>query len=319
MPKPVKPPALERGASISVVSPASPVEEPKLDQGIAEIQRLGYVPKFDRASVLTRDGYFAGTAKQRAGAVQNAYAEASTSAVICVRGGYGSNYLLDEIARNGAPGIKADHPKIFIGYSDVSSLQIFFWQRFGWVTFYGPMITAAFDAGADKPSGYDLASFQRAVSETQSGWTLDLSAETLQGGEASGTLLGGCLTLIETTLGTPWELDTRDSVLLLEDRAMKPYQVDRSLMHLKQAGKFDGVRGIILGEFPDSAAPAGGATVHEIVARILKRLEIPVVWGAPVGHTPRPMLTLPLGIRAHLSASGTGRLQFLEAACIKAG
>src|SRR5215471_15214284 len=113
-----------------------------------------------------------------------------------------------------------------------------------------------------------------------------------------------------------WELDTAGAILVLEDRAMKPYQVDRALMHLKQAGKFRNIMGVLLGDFPECDAPAGGETVCDVARRILAVLGIPVIWGAPVGHTSRAILTLPLGIAARLSSSGTGRLTILEPACL---
>src|SRR5208283_689689 len=114
---------------------------------------------------------------------------------------------------------------------------------------------------------------------------------------------------------TPWELDTRGAVLLLEDRGLKPYQLDRMLMHLKQAGKFKGVRGIVLGEFPECEPPEGSTvTVREICQRILGPLRIPIVFGAPVGHAARPMLTLPLGVNVRLHATGEGELEILEPA-----
>jgi muramoyltetrapeptide carboxypeptidase len=123
------------------------------------------------------------------------------------------------------------------------------------------------------------------------------------------------MTLIEATLGTPWELDTRGSILVLEDRGMKPYQVDRVLTHLRQAGKFGGVRGIVLGEFPECPPTVPGSpTVRDVANRILSELKIPIVWGARVGHTPRPMLTLPLGVHARLHAHKAGRLEILEPA-----
>ena len=105
-------------------------------------------------------------------------------------------------------------------------------------------------------------------------------------------------TLVETTLGTPWELDTSSAILVLEDRGMKPYQVDRALMHLKQAGKFRSVAGIVLGDFPECEAPAGSETEQEVASRLLAPLNIPIVWGVRKGHTKRPMDTLPLGVRA---------------------
>jgi muramoyltetrapeptide carboxypeptidase len=131
-------------------------------------------------------------------------------------------------------------------------------------------------------------------------------------------LLGGCMTLIETTIGTPWELNTRDAILVLEDRGMKPWQVDRALMHLRQAGKFEGVRGIVLGDFPECSPPIEGSpTVHDVCERILGPLGVPVVFGAPIGHTLRPMLTLPLGVQARLSAEGAGLLEILEPAVVQ--
>jgi len=121
---------------------------------------------------------------------------------------------------------------------------------------------------------------------------------------------------VETTLATPWELDTDGSVLFLEDRAMKPWQVDRALMHLKQAQKFEGVAGIILGEFPESDAPPGTETVQDAARRILAPLGIPVAWGAPIGHARKPMLTLPLGVRARLTVDTGAKLDILEPAVV---
>jgi muramoyltetrapeptide carboxypeptidase len=125
---------------------------------------------------------------------------------------------------------------------------------------------------------------------------------------------------VETTLGTPWELDTAESILLLEDRGMKPWQIDLALMHLSQAGKFKSVKAIILGEFPECDPPVKGSpAAREVCERILKPLGIPIVYGAAVGHTPRPMLTIPLGIRARLTAEGAGTLEFLESAVTPLG
>ena len=153
------------------------------------------------------------------------------------------------------------------------------------------------------------------MTATHSGWSTKLGGETLVRGTATGILLGGCITLIETSMGTPWELDTRGVILLLEDRGLKPYQLDRMLLHLKQAGKFKGVRGIVLGEFPECGTPEGSTvSVNDVCRRILGPLKIPIVYGAPVGHTPRPMLTLPLGVRTRLHASREGRLDILEPA-----
>jgi muramoyltetrapeptide carboxypeptidase len=177
------------------------------------------------------------------------------------------------------------------------------------------MIAAGLDAGAGVAKGFDRPSLEAALFQTGTGWTVGLHGEVLVPGEAEGRILGGCMTLLETTLGTSWELDTRGTILLLEDRGMKPWQVDRALMHLLQAGKFEGVRGVLLGDFPDTPATiAGSPTVKEVCAKILAPLGIPVVFGAPVGHTERAMLTVPLGVRGRLISQGEGVLEIMESA-----
>ncbi len=321
MTKPVKPFALTPNCWITVLAPASPVEESRLRKGCEELARLGYQTDLSQ-QVLSREGYFAGSLEERVAAMFVARTGGGVHPIFCARGGYGSNYLVEylketEDAIPGHADMEANPPPpILIGYSDITTLQIFYWQTVSWVTFYGPMVAAGFDAGADQPGGYDLDSFHLAMTETRSGWSVDLQGETLMEGEAEGTVLGGCLSLVQTSLGTPWELNTVGSILLLEDRGMKPYQVDRALMHLQQAGKFEGVRGIILGEFPECEPPEGSdVTVRNVLERIIGGLEIPVVAGAPVGHTPRPMLTVPLGVRARLHAKDAGRLEILEPAC----
>jgi muramoyltetrapeptide carboxypeptidase len=286
------------------------VDPARLQRGIEEIARLGYTTKVDPQRVLARGDFFAGSAAERGAALREALTEAGTRGVFCSRGGYGSNYLLDGLS------VALASPKMLVGYSDLTSLQIFLWQKFRWITLYGPMAAAGLDKGAGVADGYDAETLTRALTETKQGWTIPLAgSEAIMPGSADGVLLGGCLTLIETALGTPWELDTHGAILLLEDRGMKPWQVDRALMHLKQAGKLRGVSGVLLGEFPECAGPEGTETVLAVARRILGTMGFPVVWGAAVGHTPRPMLTLPLGVRARLKADENPRLEILEAAC----
>jgi muramoyltetrapeptide carboxypeptidase len=309
MPTVVKPPPLESGNAVRIIAPASPVEEDVLRRGCVELERLGYEAKWD-PRVLARQGYFAGSAEERLAKLLVALDENASQAVFCARGGYGSGYLLERLELR-----RLKLPKALVGFSDITLLQLFLWRKKHWVTFYGPMVGAGLDKGADVPGGYDSESFQRALTQASHGWKLDLRGETLFFGHAEGTIVGGCLTLIEATLGTPWEIQTGGAILLLEDYTMKPYQVDRALIHLRQGGKFKGVRAMVLGEFPECEPPASGPTVRNVFERILEPLQIPVVWGAPVGHTPRAMLTVPLGVKARLVAQGSGRLEILEAAC----
>jgi muramoyltetrapeptide carboxypeptidase len=312
MPTTRKAKALAPGAIVRIVSPASPPDAEKLLRGVAELRRLGFAPEASAAMPATND-YFAASAEDRSKELTAALAENSSAAVICTRGGYGSTYLLDAVG--GA--MPRCAPKILLGYSDITSLQVYLWQKRGWTGFYGPMVAAGFDAGAGAPGGYDKASLRNAISVTRGGWTIDLDGEMLAAGEARGVILGGCMTLVEATMGTPWEIKTRGAILLLEDRGMKPYQVDRVLTHLRQAGKFDGVRGIILGEFPECDAAAGSPSVRDVCKRILGALGIPIMWGTRVGHTARAMLTVPLGVRGKLRARGTGKLDILEPAVIR--
>lgn len=307
--QPLKSPALRSGDAIRILSLASPVDEARLERGCKELMSLGYAVQVDRASVLARNGFFAGSARARAEGLRQALGDSTTRAIFSARGGYGSNYVVDTLGE-----LKSAPPKIFCGFSDVTTLQVFLWQTLGWVTLYGPMVGSGLDGGPDVPGGYHRESLVHALTETRRGWPIDLQGESLASGYAEGTLLGGCLTLIEATLGTAWELETGGAILVLEDCDMKPYQVDRALMHLKQSGKFDGIAGVICGEFPRGEAAAGGETVKDVVRRILAPLGVPVVWGAPVGHTRRAMLTLPLGVRARISAGGETRTDILEPA-----
>jgi muramoyltetrapeptide carboxypeptidase len=303
-----KPRALHAGSAVLPFGPASPAAPEKVDLGLRELVAMGLRPL--EYAVREPQGFVAGTTEERRGDFLAGLLREDVEGLVGIRGGYGSNYLLDGLVISGS-----ERAKIILGYSDLTSLQIFVWQRYGWVTIYGPMIAAGLDAGAGKEKGFDRASLEAALFKTETGWSVGLQGEMLVPGEAEGRILGGCMTLVETTLGTPWELDTRGAILLLEDRGMKPWQVDRALMHLLQAGKFVGVRGILLGDFPESAPPVeGSASVRDVCARILGPLGVPVIFGAPVGHTMRAMLTVPLGVRGRLISRGEGVLEILEPA-----
>ncbi len=305
-----KPRALNSRSILAPFAPASPAEFAKVVAGAEELRRAGF--QVADATPLSPAGYFAGATADRRNEFLSELERRDVDALVAIRGGYGSNYILDNLE---VP--HPDAPKVILGYSDLTSLQAYLWKRYAWVGFYGPMLAAGLDAGAGALKGYDKESLLCAVGETESSWTLKLRGETLAGGEVEGRILGGCMTLVETTLGTPWELETRGAILLLEDRGMKPWQVDRALMHLKQAGKFDGVCGLMLGEFPECDAPGmGGETVRDVCLRILGALGVPIVYGAAVGHTPRPMLTVPLGVKARLRAQGEGELEILEPAVV---
>jgi muramoyltetrapeptide carboxypeptidase len=305
-----KPRALAPHSVVMPFAPASPAEPSKIVAGAEELRRLG-LHVAERTST-ENDGYFAASTAIRRDELVGQLERADIAALVGTRGGYGSNYLLDDLHIS-----TSANPKIILGFSDLTSLQIYLWQRFQWVTFYGPMLAAGLDAGPGASDGYDKKSLLAALQNTDTGWTLDLQGEVLYPGETHGRVLGGCLTLLETAIGTQWDLQTDDAILVLEDRGMKPWQVDRALMHLKQAGKFTKVRGIVLGDFPECETPvAGSPTVRDVCQRILAPLAVPIVFGAPIGHTMRPMLTVPLGVKARLSTNGAGVLEILEPAVV---
>ncbi|HKF26305.1 MAG TPA: LD-carboxypeptidase [Candidatus Acidoferrum sp.] len=301
-----KPKALGPGSRFAPIAPASPAKPERILAGKRELERLGFRVAPERGR--SPRGYFTGSPEERRNEFLEALGDPAIDALVATRGGYGSAYLLDESLPGVLPSLKP-----IVGYSDLSTLQIYLWQKHRWPTFYGPMLAAGLDAGADTAAGYESASFRNALMNPDGGWQTALAGETLRAGSAEGILLGGAMTLVEATLATPWELDTSGAILVLEDRGMKPYQVDRVLLHLKHAGKLKNVSAIVLGDFPDCEPPVPGSpTVREVAQRILAPLDVPVVFGAPVGHTPRPMLTLPLGAPARLVAEGQGTLKILE-------
>ena len=305
-----RPRALRQGSRFAVVAPASPGNSDRVAAGQKELERLGFsiVPREN----LPSDGYFASPGNARHSEFLNALADPLSAALIATRGGYGSVYLLEQ----GLPKSLAVKP--LVGFSDLTTLQIYLWQKYRWAGFYGPMLAAGLDRGAGAPGGYDEISFRNALTRTSGTWMIPLKGETLHMGSAEGVVLGGAMTLFEATIGTPWELGTEGAILILEDRAMRPYQIDRVLMHLKHAGKLSTIRGLLLGDFPDCEPPvAGSPSVRDVCARILAPLGIPIVYGAPIGHTARSILTIPLGVRARLSAEGSGALEILEPAVIE--
>lgn len=308
---PPKPKGLRAGARIAPFAPASPAKAERIAAGKRELERLGFTvaPQPE----MTPQGYFTGSPEERRREFLDALSDRSVDALIATRGGFGSSYILDRPGNADLPIGSLSFTKPLVGFSDLTTLQIYLWQKHRSPTFYGPMLAAGLDAGPDVANGYDLQSFRSALMNFESGWRTDLFGETLQSGQADGILLGGAMTLVEATLATPWELDTSGAILVLEDRGMKPYQVDRVLLHLKHAGKFKGVRGIVLGEFPECDPPVPGSpSVRDVAQRILGPLNIPIVFCAPIGHTARPLLTLPLGVPARLIAEGSGTLEFLE-------
>ncbi|HET7440692.1 MAG TPA: LD-carboxypeptidase [Terriglobales bacterium] len=311
----VKPQALRVGDAIGVVAPASNIKRELLDKGCDTLRGLGYKP-FYLESILDQDLYFAGSVERRARELETMFTREDVRAIVCARGGYGANYLLNVLD----PQKIVSNPKIFVGYSDITTLMTCFTDSAGMVTFHGPMVTKDFA----REDGVDLASWEAALTGL-SQWELDLGTGSgvkgLVEGEAEGILYGGCLSMLAASLGTPHEIRTAATILFIEDVATKPYQVDRMLMQLKLAGKLSGVRGLIFGEMLDCFQTADqGYTLEEVILRIIGNLGVPVAFGLRSGHVSRGNVTLPMGVRAALKVSGKDvSLRFLEAATVASG
>jgi muramoyltetrapeptide carboxypeptidase len=305
-----KPPSLRPGDTVGIVAPASNIKKDLLDQGCKRLVELGYKPVY-LDSILEQDLYFAGSAARRARELEEMFTRPEVRAILCARGGYGANYLLQELSPSKITG----NPKIFVGYSDITTLLTCFADSAGFVTFHGPMVTKDF-AHED---GVDLASWEAALSgvaEWEAGGTADSQAEGLIEGVGDGILYGGCLSLLVASLGTPHEIQTAGTILFMEDVNARPYQIDRMLMQLKLAGKFNGVRGIVFGEMVDCLQTKDqGYTLQEIILRIVGGLRVPVAYGLRSGHVTRKNITLPIGVRAGLTVSSSGaQLKILETA-----
>ncbi|HVR26129.1 MAG TPA: LD-carboxypeptidase [Candidatus Polarisedimenticolia bacterium] len=306
----IKPPAVRLGDTLGIVAPASNVKRADLEAGCEGLRRAGYRP-FYFDSILEQDVYFAGSVERRTRELEAMFAREDVKAIVCARGGYGANYLLGALDLEK---IKL-HPKIFVGYSDLTALLTYFSDVGGFVTFHGPMVAKDWVHEA----GVHLASWHAALAASTS-WELDPdAASTVTGlvdGAAEGILYGGCLSILVASLGTPYEIRTQGTILFLEDVAAKPYQIDRMLMQLKLSGKLAAVRGIIFGEMRDCVQTAHqGYKLEEVVLRIVGDLGIPVAYGLRSGHVTAGNITLPIGVNAGLSVrNGRVELKILEAA-----
>ena len=305
----IKPRALRPGDKVGVVAPASNIKREMLDAGCEGLRRAGYEP-FYFDSILDRDLYFAGSVMRRAQELEDMFARDDIRAILCARGGYGSNYLpltLD-------PQKIIPHPKILVGYSDITTLLCCMADAANFVTFHGPMVTKDFAVAG----GVDLDSWQDALGGVEQ-WEIGdgSGAKPLLPGAAEGILYGGCLSMLAASLGTPHEIRTAGTILFLEDIAAKPYQIDRMLMQLKLAGKLKDVRGIIFGEMMDCRqTPDQDYTLEEVILRVVADLQIPVAFGLRSGHVSHANITLPIGVRARLEVADEVKLNILESATI---
>jgi len=314
----IKPRMLKPGDTVGLITPSTYVADPdRLQLAKQTIEQLGLKYKLGRA-VGRRDGYLAGSIKDRVADLHGMFEDPEVKAVFCIRGGYGAAMLLDSLD---FPLIRRN-PKIFAGYSDITALHLGIHRMTGLVTFHSPVVLSTF-------SEYTLEHFRRAMFDAKPIGRLANPPEArpirpkhplrvLRGGTGTGPLTGGNLSLVSSTLGTPYEIETDGKLLFIEDVDEQPYSMDRMLTHLRLAGKFRNIRGLIVGECADCRPrdykPSFESTfsLGEVLDNILGDLKVPVLYGLTIGHTD-DQLTLPLGVQATLDA-GAGTLTIEESA-----
>jgi muramoyltetrapeptide carboxypeptidase len=316
---PIKPPRLNYGDTIGIVAPASAPPDPKaIDRSVDALERLGFRPKL-AANVRRRWGFLAGSDRERAADLMKMFLDRKVNAILCVRGGYGTARLLPLLDYEK---IRAN-AKIFIGYSDITSLHCAFLVKANLISFHGPMLNSDFIK--DDFAEFTLRSFLDTLMEPKPAGSISrgLSVEgrrkkqarvkgsgisVLHSGKASGQLIGGNLSLICTTLATPYQPSFKSRVLFLEDLDEVPFRFDRMLTHLLNAGLLQQVAGVAIGTNKNCIDPkAKGCkeyrqTMEDVFKERLTPLKVPVVLGLPFGHMPMNA-TLPVGVRATLDGN----------------
>ncbi|MBV9669406.1 MAG: LD-carboxypeptidase [Acidobacteriales bacterium] len=293
-----KPPRLKKGDRIGIVAPAGPVNAERLDRGLDALRALGYETIVGDA-VLDRDRYFAGPCERRAADLNRFLERDDIAAILSARGGYGSNYLTTRIDF----GAMRRHPKFFGGYSDLTVLLALFYERSRVPVLHAPLVAGDFS----RDGGVDLESWNAVTSGSLHTYSIPT---TMREGNAEGTLLGGCLSLLASSVGTPHDPNLDDAILFLEDLNEPAYKLDRMLRQLQLAGKLVGVKGIVFGTMHNC-----GEHVAQELAQMLRWFDAPIAFGLPSGHVSGAHQTLAFGLRVRLScATSSATLQMLEPA-----
>jgi len=305
----IKPKALKPGDTIGIVAPASNIKKELLEQGCRELESLGF-KTYVHSDITSSFRYFSGTRERRRSEFLEMLKNPEIRAIFCARGGYGSGQLLRDID----PDVIRENAKIVNGSSDITILLNWI-ERAGVVAFHGPMVATTIregTSGYDRAVLLDLLQGKKAVRFPTEGTSM------LRSGLGEGRLVGGCLSLVVATLETEHEIDTHDAILVLEDADTKPYQIDRMITHLKQAAKFQTVRGVVFGEMLNCAQNANqGYTLQEVLVDLLHEFTFPILYGFPTGHTSRPNVIVPIGVRARLDLTSSAPIfELLESAVI---
>lgn len=292
---------LKFGDTLGLIAPSGAVRtEGAIERAVAETERMGFKVKLGE-SVGQKYGNLSGTDEVRARDINAMFADDEVDAIICIRGGYGTMRLLDRLDYD----LIAKHPKIFVGYSDITALHIALLEKCGLATFHAPM--AVSDWSGKPLDDFSRECMYRVLMHAQPAGELanppEYPRQTVNPGQAEGLLVGGNLTLIAGSLGTPWELDTKGRILFIEEVDEHTYCVDRLLTQLRNAGKFEDCAGVVFGDFADCTIeyPAFGLTLEEVIRDVVAPCGKPVFTGLRCGHC-SPKLSLPLGVKCRMDA-----------------
>ncbi len=307
----IKPTGLRPGDTIGLAAPGGIFKKDLFLHGLQHIQEAGY-KIFFRPDIFSQKGYLAGSDERRAIELNLLFADSRIKAIFCARGGYGSQRILPLLDKK----VIRANPKIFMGYSDITALHTFLHELCGLVTFHGPLVTEMANLEAEGLGRLLLALNNADPWGELAPGCLDI----VRGGNAEGIITGGSLTVFTQTLGTRYEPRTDGRILFFEDRGEKPYAVDRLISHLKLAGKFDKVKGLILGQFlpPGDWTKDQQAYLKEIKAIVLDLLgefNFPILSNLPAGHI-NGNICFPLGVRVAIDGT-RGKLTIIEP-CISA-
>jgi len=306
-----KPKRLKPGDRIALIAPASPVDEEKLRLAIESVRFLGLRPVLFPSATM-RHGYLSGPDEVRAADVNQAFSDPEINGIFCIRGGYGVTRILPRIDFE----MISRNPKIFLGYSDITGLHVALNQLCSLITLHAPMPSRGFHT-LDPVTLSSLAdSLFSAVPTGIAPEIEEESVETINPGTAVGPIVGGNLSLLVSTLGSPYEIDTNNKILFIEEVDERNYRIDRGLTALALAGKFSDCKGIILGTWADvgdpDLPPEKNLTLCQIFNEVVKPFGKPTVNNFRAGHI-YPQITIPMGVKTKLDAT-KGTVAFLEAA-----
>jgi len=307
----LKPKHLKPGDRVALLAPSSPVDESKLELSIESVKFLGLTPILFPSATM-RHGYLSGPDETRAADLNKAFADPSIDAVFCLRGGYGITRILNRIDYN----MISKNPKILLGYSDITGLHVALNQQCSLITFHAPMPTRGWHT-LDPVSLKSLS--DSLFSSVPSNLAPDIEGEKIEiiyPGITEAPVIGGNLSLLVSTLGSPYEVIAKNKILFIEEVEEMNYKIDRGLTALALAGKFTDCKGIILGTWADCGdpdlEPKKNLTLHQIFNEVITPFGKPIINNFRAGHI-YPQITIPMGVRTRLDATN-GTVAFLEAA-----